>query len=298
MLNRLLVSLMPLAPRFIIKMISKQYIAGDDSAAAIATCLKLKSHWFLTTLDILGESIFNESQANASRDEYLQLISEVAHSDIDKNISLKPTALGLGIAEDLALNNITEIIAKAEQAGVFIRIDMEDSPHTTKTIKIHDHLKQKYSNLGTVIQAYMRRSLDDVKALATQGSNLRICKGIYKESVDIAFHDPEEIRANYLSLIEEMLTQGAYVGIATHDPVLIDASLALISKLNISPEKYEFQALLGVPITKRLQELRQAGHRVRIYVPFGSEWYAYSSRRLKENPDMAGYILKNMFVRG
>ena len=297
MFNRLLVSLMPLAPRFIVKLISKQYIAGEDIASAIATCLDLKSQGFLTTLDILGESVINDEQANASRDEYLQLISEVAASGIDKNISLKPTALGLGISKDLGRNNISKIISKADQAGIFIRIDMEDSPYTTQTIDIHNHLKQNFPDLGTVIQAYMRRSLDDVTALANKGANLRICKGIYKESSEIAFQDPDEVRHNFLSLIREMLTQGAYVGIATHDPELIDESLAIISELNNAPENYEFQALLGVPITKRLQELLHNGHRVRIYVPFGSQWYAYSSRRLKENPDVAGYVLKNLFVR-
>lgn len=297
MFNKLLVSLMPLAPRFFVKLISKRYIAGENTSDAISTCLDLKSQGFRTTLDILGESVNNEDQANAGRDEYLELISEVANSDIDKNISLKPTALGLGISRELGLKNISQIIKKADQSDIFIRIDMEDSPYTTQTIQIHDEIRQEFRQMGTVIQAYMRRSLDDVKTLAGGGSNLRICKGIYKESADVAFQDDAEIRQNFLYLIREMLTQGAYVGIATHDPYLIDESLKIISELKVTPDKYEFQALLGVPIMKRLRELLNEGHRVRIYVPFGSEWYAYSSRRLKENPDVAGYVIKNILVR-
>lgn len=296
MFNKLIVALMPLAPKFIVKMISKRYIAGEDTQAAMATCKKLNNAGFLTTVDILGESVTSSDQAKEARDSYLALITDVANHGITKNISLKPTALGLELSEDLAFENISAIVAKAHQAGIFIRIDMEDSPYTTQTIDIYNRLRQQYPALGTVIQAYMHRSLDDVKAVAAEAGNLRICKGIYKESPEIAFQNPDEIRQNYLKLVRTMLEEGAYVGIATHDTYLIDASLKIIAELKTSPDMYEFQALLGVPITKRLEELTHQGHRVRIYVPYGSEWYAYSSRRLKENPDVAGYVLKNLFV--
>lgn len=294
MFNKLVVALMPLAPRFIVKMISKRYIAGEDTESAISKCLELKSQGFLTTLDILGEAVTVESQADDALSSYLDLISEVANSGIEKNISLKPTALGLGLSEDLAQRNISAIVKKAHESGIFIRIDMEDSPYTSQTLRIHQQLKADYPHIGTVVQAYMRRSIDDVKAVAAENGNLRICKGIYKESAEIAFQGKDEIRDNFLSLIREMLEQKAYVGIATHDPHLIDESLRIIKTLNIPADKYEFQALLGVPITNRLHELMQEGHRVRIYVPYGSDWYAYSSRRLKENPDLAGYVLKNL----
>ncbi len=297
MFNKLVVALMPLVPRAIVKMISNRYIAGEDTASAIKTCQELQAQGFLTTMDILGESVTNELQANAGREEYLKLVSDVSKSDIEKNISLKPTALGLGISDKLAFDNISAIISKAHEKGIFIRIDMEDSPHTSKTIQIYKRLRAEFPRIGTVIQAYMHRSMDDVEAIATEGGNLRICKGIYKESAKIAFQDSQEIRQNFVSLIQEMLSRKAYIGIATHDLYLFDASLKLISDMNISPEMYEFQALLGVPIDKRLRELVDAGHRVRIYVPFGSQWYAYSSRRLQENPDIAGYVLKNLFIR-
>jgi len=295
--NKLIVALMPLAPKFLVKMISKRYIAGDDISSAITTCRALQAQGFLTTVDILGEAVTSEAQANAARDSYLELISEVAASGITKNISLKPTALGLELSDELGFNNITAIVAKAHMAGFFIRIDMENSPFTTKTLTIYKQLKHNYPALGTVIQAYMHRSFDDVKAITEVQGNLRICKGIYKESPEIAFQDADEVRHNFIKLIREMLNTGSFVGIATHDPILLDASLKLLSELNIPKDKYEFQALLGVPILARLNSMVEAGHSVRIYVPFGSEWYAYSSRRLKENPDVAGYVLKNLFVR-
>ena len=297
MFNKLIVVLMPLAPRFIVKMISKRYIAGEDTASAMATCKKLNDQGFLTTVDILGESVTANDQAKEARDSYLDLITEVAKSGITKNISLKPTALGLELSEDLAFEYISAIVEKAHEAGVFIRIDMEDSPYIDKTIDMYNRLRTRFPQLGTVIQAYMHRSMDDVTKVAASSGNLRICKGIYKESPQIAYQDADEVRQNYLKLVREMLVRGAYVGIATHEPYLIDESLKLISELKISPDKYEFQALLGVPIVKRLEALIRTGHRVRIYVPFGSEWYAYSSRRLKENPDVAGYVLKNIFVQ-
>ncbi len=297
MFNKLIVSLMPMVPKFAVKVISKRYIAGEDISSAIKTCLELKAQGFLTTVDILGEAVTSESQANAARDSYLNLVSEVESSGIAKNISLKPTALGLGLSEALGFKNISAIVAKAHLAGIFVRIDMENSPFTTQTLNIYEQLRGNNPDLGTVIQAYMRRSLNDVKPIAASQGNLRICKGIYKESPEIAIQDADEVRHNFIKLIREMLSKGAFVGIATHDPLLLDASLQLLSELKIPKNRYEFQALLGVPILARLQSMVEAGHSVRIYVPFGSEWYAYSSRRLKENPDVAGYVIKNLFVK-
>jgi len=296
-LNKLIVALMPLAPRAIVKLISNRYIAGEDTPAALEKCKQLKRQGYATTIDILGESVTSEDQANLACSEYLQLIDDVVASGIEKNISLKPTALGLGLSEELGFANITRVVQKAHDAGVFIRIDMEDSPYTDQTLQIYSQLKADYPKLGTVIQAYMHRSLKDVISVASQSGNLRICKGIYKESPGIAYQDKAEVRDNYMALIREMFQAGAYVGIATHDTLLIDKSLELISEMKPSKDKYEFQALLGVPMENRLAELVEAGHKVRVYVPFGQEWYAYSSRRLKENPDMAGYILKNLFIR-
>lgn len=298
MLNRLIVSTMPLMPRWFIKLFSRRYIAGESVEDAIQVCTHLKSEGFETTLDILGESISTAEEANTAREAYIELIRRVAQHPFSKNISLKPTALGLNLDFDLAKTNITAVIRFAHEHDFFVRIDMEDSPYTSQTLEIYRALRTQFPRIGTVIQAYLHRSEADVAAIAGEKGNLRICKGIYKESPNIAFQDKEAIRENFLQLVKTMLTAGAYVGIATHDLYLIDTLEAYIRDQGIPPETYEFQALLGVPIENRLARLRDAGHRVRIYVPYGEQWYAYSSRRLKENPDVAGYVLKNLFKFG
>lgn len=298
MLNRLIVSTMPLMPRWFIKLFSKRYIAGEAVDDAIEVCTRLNDNGFQTTLDILGESISKTREAIESREAYINLIRRVHQHPISKNISLKPTALGLNLDFEMAKENITAVIQVARENGFFVRIDMEDSPYTSQTLEIYRALRPAFPHIGTVIQAYLHRSEQDVAAIAREAGNLRICKGIYKESPTIAFQDPEAIRENFLQLVKTMLAAEAYVGIATHDLYLIDTLEAYIRDQGISPEQYEFQALLGVPIEHRLAQLRDAGHTVRIYVPFGEQWYAYSSRRLKENPDVAGYVLKNLFKFG
>ncbi len=297
MLNSLLVAAMPLAPRFLVKAISKRYIAGEDTQAALDKCAALQTQGFETTLDILGESIERVDQARESFTRYLDLIEAVVDSGISRNISLKPTALGMSVDPDLAIRQIRQIVERASQSAVFIRIDMEDSPYTQQTLDLYESLSREFGNVGTVIQAYLHRSRVDVQTIASRGGNLRICKGIYHESPDIAYQQRDEIRKNYLTLIRTMLEQRAYVGIATHDLPLIEGALEIIRELGVSEGHYEFQALLGVPITHRLEQLISEGHRVRIYVPFGSQWYAYSSRRLKENPDIAGYVVRDLFRR-
>lgn len=298
MFNRLIVSAMPLMPRGFVKLFSKRYIAGDTIEDAVTTSLRLQNAGFETTLDILGEAISNSVEAVASRDAYINLIRTVSHHPISENISLKPTALGLSLDPTLALENIRAIIQVADENGFFVRIDMEDSPYTSKTLDIYNRLRQEFPHIGVVIQAYLHRSDADVQAVAATNGNLRICKGIYKEAPEIAFQDKEAVRENYLHLVKTMLNAGAYVGIATHDIYLIDTLEAFINDQAISPDKYEFQALLGVPIEARLARLRDSGHKVRIYVPFGEQWYAYSSRRLRENPDVAGYVITNLFRFG
>jgi len=297
LLNHLLVAAMPITPRFIVRSFSKAYIAGEDTDAALGTCKDLQSEGFVTTLDILGESVSSEEQANRSADGYRQLIEAVVDADVERNISLKPTALGLAVSEDLAFRNIESIVSRAADHGMFIRIDMENSPYTDQTLAFYKTLQTRYSNVGTVIQAYLKRSMADVEEIAGRTGNLRICKGIYRESPQIAYQQRDEISDHFHKLVETMLKQQAYVGIATHDVPLMNRCLESISALGIGPERYEFQALLGVPIRKELNQLLQDGHKVRIYVPFGKEWYAYASRRLKENPNIAGYVMKDFFKR-
>jgi proline dehydrogenase len=212
-------------------------------------------------------------------------------------MSIKPTQLGLKIDKELCYRNVKDIIAEASRLGNFVRIDMEDATTTDDTIALYHRLrKEGFTNMGVVIQAYMRRSESDVVALVKEGANFRLCKGIYNESPSIAYKGRQEIRDNYLRLLQIILEGGSYVGIATHDDFLLDGGVSMIQKLGLKQEKYEFQMLLGVRESRR-DRIVKDGHRLRVYVPYGEQWYAYSTRRLKENPLMAWYITKAIFVR-
>jgi len=189
---------------------------------------------------------------------------------------------------------IHEIVARAKSINNFVRIDMEDSPYTDATFNLYKKLKEKFDNVGVVIQAYLKRSLNDVAHLNTLGTNYRICKGIYIEPAEIAYKEKKAIRDNFVKILELMLKSGNYVGIATHDEYLINSAYKLIKEMNISKDKFEFQMLLGVREDLR-DKINADGYKIRIYVPFGKDWYPYSIRRLKENPEIAGHIFKNIF---
>jgi proline dehydrogenase len=211
-------------------------------------------------------------------------------------VSIKPTHLGLKIDKEFCYNNIRSIVEEAQKYNNFVRIDMEDHTCTTDTIEIFLRLKKDYSNVGMVIQSYLRRTTDDLNTLIEQKANLRLCKGIYIEPRPVAYRDPSIINDNFKYGLEKLLGAGCYVGIATHDEKLVWHALSQIDKLKLRREEYEFQMLLGV--TEELRDvLVSAGHPLRIYVPFGKHWYAYSMRRLKENPNIARSIIKNIFIK-
>ncbi len=297
MFNEWLVTLLPYTPRFLVKAFAAPYIAGEDIAAAMQVCQELKAAGFSTTLDILGEAVHDPAAAQMALGRYLDLMDQIGQHDISRNISIKGTALGLAFDFNAARENIRKLVAAARERGIFVRLDMENSPYTQVTIDIYRELHREFHNIGIVLQAYLYRSLEDVKLLASEKANLRICKGIYQEPPEIAIQDREAIRDHYLQMLEIQLKDGAYTGIATHDLVLIQKAREMIARLQIPADRYEFQALLGVPILSTLHHLRDEGHKVRIYVPFGADWFAYASRRLKENPNLAGYILKNILKR-
>jgi proline dehydrogenase len=202
--------------------------------------------------------------------------------------------MGLAIDEDFAYDQVRNLIQKAKEKNIFIRIDMEDSPYTDATFSLFKKLKQDYDNLGVVVQAYMKRTYDDVTILNKLGTNYRLCKGIYIEPAAIAYKDKETIRKNYVKDLELILKNGNYVGIATHDEYLVNEAYRLIKELNIPKDKFEFQMLLGVKEDLR-SKINANGYKIRVYIPFGKDWYAYSTRRLKENPQVAGYIFKSLF---
>ena len=295
-INHFIVKIMPIFPRAFISLFSRRYIAGETLPEAIATSQQLNGAGIWITMDVLGENITRLDEATAAKNACLQVLDAIQQNQILGNISLKLTQLGLKIDPSACIENVTEIVERARQYNNFVRIDMEDSTCTDDTLEICLKMHQQYERLGTVIQACLKRSEADVRMLAEQGINLRICKGIYDESADIAYKKRQEVQEHYMRLIELMMDQNCYVGIATHDPILIDHAYSAIKQRNLTPDRYEFQMLLGVAETRR-EKIVAADHHLRVYVPFGEQWYAYSIRRLKENPQMAGYILKNLFIR-
>jgi proline dehydrogenase len=247
-------------------------------------------------MDVLGEDITTREEAIAAREQCNRVLRAITREKLDSNLSIKLTSLGLKLDKAFCIENVREILKVAQEEGIFVRVDMEDSTCTTDTIDVFTALFKEFPRMGIVVQAYLRRTEQDVRTLIAAGAGFRLCKGIYKEPPAIAFQDRGEVQRNFLRLLELMLTQGAYVGIATHDSVLVDGAEAMVRRLGLRRDQYEFQMLLGVRPELR-KKLVRAGHRVRLYVPFGEHWYAYSLRRFKENPEVAGYVFRALFVR-
>ena len=292
-LDRAIAESVPVIPRPIVRRISRRYIAGDTLDEAVETVRSLNERGCVATIDLLGESTESKADAAAKLRDYKRVIDALDEHGLDSGISVKLTGLGLTLSEELCRANLEEIVEYAGARGRFVRVDMEDSPYTGVTLDMVVGLHGRHENVGAVIQAYMRRSLEDVCRLVEAGVTVRLCKGIYDEPRRIAYKDFDTVRQNYIFLLDELLSGGAYVGIATHDEYLIWHALRLIHQLEVPEDHYEFQMLLGVD-----EELRGilvgAGHKLRVYVPFGEEWFEYSSRRLKENPKIAGYVAKDV----
>jgi proline dehydrogenase len=295
-INKLLVGVMPLLPKRLIRVFANRYIAGDKLSEALGKVSYLNSKNILATVDVLGESIKDKNEAVQSKDESIEVLEEINKTKVNSNLSIKLTMLGLSIDFNLCLSLVTEILECAKSHNNFVRIDMEDSPVTEATIKIFEEVRKKFDNVGLVLQAYMRRSEKDILRLTEEKANFRLCKGIYIEPESIAYKGKQEVRDNYLKLLRLMFEKKAYVGIATHDDYLIDGAKKIISEYGLSKDQYEFQMLLGVRENLR-DKIVSGGDKMRIYVPFGERWYQYSIRRFKENPNVAGQVLKSIFVR-
>ena len=296
LLNKLVVATIPAIPRPIVRHFAGRYIAGETIQDAVRCVRQLNSEGVCATLDVLGEDITNEDEAAVSRKHSIEVLHTIARERLDSNLSIKLTSLGLKLGKEICSKNVREILTVAKQYGTFVRFDMEDSTCTTDTIEVFQTLQKEFPHTGIVLQAYMRRSEDDTKNLARNRTNFRLCKGIYKERPEIAFQGRKEVQDNYIKLLELMLKSKCYVGIATHDSVLIDAAYRLIRETGVKKTEYEFQMLLGVRPELR-KRLVGDGHKVRLYVPFGEHWYGYSTRRFKENPEVAGYVFKALFTR-
>lgn len=303
MFNKFIASILPYFPARLIWIFSRRYIAGKTIEDGIRASKELNGAGAEVTSDLLGEFIKSMEEAVANRDEYLKIIDRFTAEGVKGNFSVKPTMFGLLIDQEACYRHIRDVVKKAAEKNSFIRIDMEDSQCVDMEIDLYRRLKAEFPHsVGLVIQAYMRRSMADLEAMMDMHTpesplNFRLCKGIYIEPEAIAFKGYQEVRDNYLLLLDFMLKNKIYAGIATHDKYLIDHGLQLIEKHKADKRRYEFQMLYGVTPELRGSVIRK-GHLMRIYVPFGEKWFGYSTRRLKENPKMASHIIKALFIRG
>ncbi|MDX9725504.1 MAG: proline dehydrogenase family protein [Bacteroidales bacterium] len=303
MFNKFIAAILPWFPKKFIWLFSKSYISGETIEDAMRVSKELNRKKIKVTLDVLGEFITSLEEAEENKNEYLNLIDVSNREGIDGNFSLKPTSFGLLIDKEVCYRHVREIVEKAASYRGFIRIDMEDSPCTDLEIELFRKLRKEFpANVGLVVQAYLKRTLDDLKALSelndeTHPLNFRLCKGIYIEPEAISYKKYEEINKHYLEDLEYMFQNRMYAGIATHDKPLVEGAFKLIKKYNVPGNMYEFQMLYGV--TPGLREsIVNDGHVMRVYVPYGVKWFGYCTRRLKENPKMATDIIKAIFYKG
>ena len=285
-----IVRLLPAVPRPVVRKISERYIAGEELDDALRLVRRLNDQGKLATIDVLGEEIAEPDEARAIAAAYREAFEAIERERLDSNVSVKPTALGLKLGYELFRSNLLEVVRHAAERGNFVRIDMEDSSTTDDTLLAYRELRAAgHENVGVVLQARLKRTLADLAELAELRPNVRLCKGIYVEPAEIAYRDFDSVRASFVQALEELLELGCYVGIATHDEWLLEEGQRLVAARGLGRAEYEFQMLLGVRPALG-DELVRGGHRLRIYTPFGRHWYAYSLRRLQENPKLAGYI--------
>jgi proline dehydrogenase len=288
LLDRAVVTLLPAVPKPVVRKLSSRYIAGPALEDARLTVARLNGEGKLATVDVLGEEVERADEASAIAAEYVAALDAFEQDGLDANVSVKPTGLGLKLGYELCKRNVEKVIAAAEPTNRFVRIDMEDSSTTDQTLRLFRELRDDgHGRVGPVLQASLRRTVADAATLA--GASVRLCKGIYVEPESIQFRDDRDVRDSFVRALETLLDGDCYAAIATHDEWLVDQSLRLLRERGITPDRYEFQMLLGVR-PELGDRIVGDGHRLRIYVPFGRQWYEYSLRRLQENPKIAGYV--------
>ena len=295
LINNLIIQIIPFLPKFFVKIVASPYIAGITDEEMLKNVQELNNKGYKVAIDILGEHVETENEANEITSRYISIYDEISKRNLDANISIKLTHIGQDLGLDIVKNNLTKLVQAAKKNNNFLRLDMENVPYTSETIQLYKEMFEHYNQIGIVIQAYLHRSFNDIESLSDKKFNVRICKGIYVEDPKLVLKNYNEIRENYMRLVKEALNKGSYVGIATHDEYLIDNLYSWLKENNISKERYEFQVLHGVPMKRKLEKLLNEGNTIRVYLPYGKNWYDYSVRRLKENPKMAGYIIKNLF---
>ncbi len=293
--DTLIINTLPLVPKPIVGFFSKNYIAGPLLEDAVNAVKDLNAKGIMATLDLLGEEVTHKIQSLDAAKQYIDMLEIIDRLKLDCNISLKPTHLGLHLDQEFGFTNIRRIVNRAKELNNFVRIDMEDHTVTTTTIEMYIKLKKEFDgHVGTVLQSYLHRTSDDIRELVKHESNIRLCKGIYVEPENIAYKEMSKINQNYNQSIDELLKNKIYTGIATHDEELVEHAFKRIDEYKLDKSQYEFQMLLGV--TENLRDrIIEKGHRLRVYVPYGKDWYEYSIRRLKENPRMAKMVMLKVF---
>lgn len=298
MINNLILNSLFLLPKSLVKVFANTYVAGIEIDEVLKTVQSLNDKGFKTTIDLLGEHTKSINEAKNIVNTYTTLLEKINILKLDSNISVKPTHIGLDVDEDTFYQYALSLIKKGGVYKNFIRFDMENSSTTDQTLNMYTKIYQEYKNTGIVLQAYLRRSYKDIKALSDYNNiNFRLCKGIYNEKENVAYQSPEEINENYLKITEYAFKNNLYICLATHDLHLIEKIYSLIKKYNVSTSKFEFQVLYGVPMKNWLKTHLDNKYQVRVYIPFGPQWYEYSVRRLKENPNIIKYVLKNLFSK-
>lgn len=289
-----------LVTRFILsRRISRRFVAGETLDEAIAVVRRLNAQGLQVTFDQLGENVTKESEARQAKDGYLRALDAIKSNQVSSHVSVKLSQMGLDLSRDLCLDNMRQIVAKAKEVGTFVRIDMEDSGHTQATLNIYKTLREEFENVGVVIQAYLYRSEEDIKALRAMGANIRLCKGAYKEPPDIAFPEKKDVDTNIRKLCELFIgpngkDTGTYLALATHDESLINWAKAYLAQHAIPRSHYEVQMLYGIrPDLQR--RLAAEGYTMRVYVPYGTHWYPYFMRRLAERPANVIFMVSNLF---
>jgi proline dehydrogenase len=273
---------------------SRRFVAGEELAEAVAAARACNAAGMTVSLDHLGENVTTEQEARRARDAYLENFDRIAAEKLDANVSLKLTQLGLDLSDDFCFSLLESVVERAASRGNFLRIDMEGSPYTARTIALVKRARAKYDRVGTVIQAYLFRSEQDIRDLLAIGCRIRLCKGAYREPASIAFPKKEDVDKNYVQLMQLLLPSGIYHGLATHDPRMIDATVDFAAKQGIGKDAFEFQMLYGIR-TDLQQQLVRDGYRMRVYIPYGTEWFPYFMRRLAERPANVLFFVRNLF---
>ncbi|HUO35430.1 MAG TPA: proline dehydrogenase family protein [Candidatus Acidoferrum sp.] len=276
--------------------VARRFVAGESLNEAVAAARSLNRAGYLVSLDLLGENVADESGARRAADGYLAIFDRISREQLDANVSLKLTQLGLDLSENLCRKLLEKIVAHAAGLSNFVRVDMEGSAYTQRTVDIIKSVRARYPAVGTVMQAYLHRTEQDVRDLLAAGCRIRLCKGAYMEPPEVAFPSKSDVDANYVKLMQLLLPSGVYHGIATHDPAMIQATKDFVRREKIPADRFEFQMLYGIRPDLQRRLIRE-GFRLRIYVPFGSDWFPYFMRRLAERPANLAFFLRNLLPR-